>query len=86
MIEVIEHLRVPAAELKKLKALLNPRGILFIKTKFLPEKESFEDWFYKRDLTHVQFFSPASLDWICRAYGFYEWKLLNSDLAMLINH
>ena len=86
LIEVIEHLRNPASELTKLKALLRPGGMLFFRTKFLPDKEKFKDWFYKRDVTHVQFFTPETVAFLCRAFGFREYKILDADLSVLINH
>ncbi|MGE3609891.1 MAG: class I SAM-dependent methyltransferase [Bacteriovoracaceae bacterium] len=60
--EVIEHLRDPFEEMKSLKNILNPNGKMFIKTKFYPQKSEFDQWFYKRDLTHIQFFNPQSME------------------------
>lgn len=54
--EVIEHLADPAATLQKLKSIID--GPLFVRTKLYPANEpEFSRWFYKRDVTHVQFFS-----------------------------
>jgi len=65
--EVIEHLRNPIEVLKELGGLLNDNGKIFIKTKFYPEKELFNNWFYKRDLTHIQFFNEKSLHWLSKS-------------------
>jgi SAM-dependent methyltransferase len=60
--EVIEHLADLDGTMEKLKLLLKPGGQLFIKTKFYPPaRELFENWFYKNDPTHVQFFDPLSM-------------------------
>ena len=59
--EVIEHLRNPVEVMQDLKGLLNDQGKFFIKTKFYPELSQFPNWFYKRDITHVQFFNPHSM-------------------------
>lgn len=79
MIEVIEHLRDLQSEIEKLKNLLAPAGKLVIKTKLIPEKGLFSKWFYKRDLTHVQFFTEKSL----RNLGFKQITILSEDLFLL---
>lgn len=80
--EVIEHLREPMIEMEKLKELLNPNGQFFIKTKFLPlEKEDFKNWFYKRDITHIQFFDPESMKYLARRLGF-SFKEIGEDLYL----
>jgi SAM-dependent methyltransferase len=65
--EVIEHLAQPREVMEKLNNLLNPGGKFFIKTKFYPENAiDFANWFYKRDLTHIQFFNPTSMQQLAR--------------------
>lgn len=67
MSEVIEHLREPQIDLKKLILLLRPGGKFFIKTKLYPESlDEFNKWFYKRDLTHIQFFSLNTLKFLAK--------------------
>lgn len=62
MSEVIEHLMDPRETLIKLKSLLKQNGKIFVKTKLaMSDKWRFDQWFYKRDLTHVQFFNMSSL-------------------------
>lgn len=61
--EVIEHLRDPLQCMNQLKSLLKTNGQIFIKTKFCPEdKAMFDNWFYKRDITHVQFLNDSSFE------------------------
>jgi SAM-dependent methyltransferase len=83
--EVIEHLRDPFRDIQVLRDLLKPRGRLFIKTKFYPSKEKFGDWFYKRDLTHVQFFNEASLTRVGKELGKMHFQELGNDLYVLGN-
>ncbi len=78
MSEVIEHLRNPKETMEMLRKLA-PK--FFIKTKLLPEKSKFENWFYKRDITHVQFFNPTSFD----ALGFAHWKKIGEDIYLFEN-
>lgn len=83
--EVIEHLREPALEIQNLKKMLNRNGILFVKTKILPAKD-FSSWFYKRDITHVQFFSENSFKFLCEKYGFSTAEKIGEDLFLFRNH
>ena len=63
MNEVIEHLTDPSATLQRLRTIVD--GPLFVRTKLYPSTEKeFASWFYKRDATHVQFFSLRSLSLI----------------------
>lgn len=79
--EVIEHLRIPRQEMRQLVRLLNPQGKIFIKTKFMPEtKAGFDNWFYKRDSTHVQFFNVASMEYLKNYLGLKNFKTIGSDL------
>ncbi|MBA2403338.1 MAG: class I SAM-dependent methyltransferase [Bdellovibrionales bacterium] len=62
--EVIEHLRSPREVMTELKTLLKTGGSIFVKTKFYPERNLFNDWFYKRDSTHIQFFSKITCHYL----------------------
>lgn len=68
--ETIEHFHHPLQEFQRMYDALEPKGILFCKTELLPEKEKFKDWYYKNDITHVSFFSKASLEWVQKQIGF----------------
>ncbi len=79
--EVIEHLRNPHTELRKLASLLNSGGHIFIKTKLLPtNKTEFSEWFYKRDRTHVQFFSEDTFLAREELFGLRDGKRIGKDL------
>jgi SAM-dependent methyltransferase len=86
--EVIEHVRDPHECLEKIKSLLNSAGQLFIKTKFYPpDKKLFDDWFYKRDMTHVQFFNRNSLNQLAKTVGFNgSFKMIGEDLYRIVSH
>ncbi len=79
--EVVEHLSDPRRDLLKLAGLLNPKGQIFIKTKLYPkDKIIFDQWFYKRDPTHVQFFDLESLGQIANILKMKGPKVLGTDL------
>jgi hypothetical protein len=83
MSEVIEHLRTPLPEMRRLSALLKPKGMIFIKTRFLPKREEFSNWFYKRDITHVQFFNDKSLNVLADRLGLSHFEVMGEDLFLL---
>lgn len=74
--EVIEHLRDPREEMVALSKLA-PK--IFVKTKFYPEV-GFSTWFYKRDITHVQFFNLRSFEELAKICGFSSFEEIGKDL------
>ena len=65
--EVIEHLHNPLEEIQKLWACLKEGGVLGLMTAF--RVDSFSTWYYKRDLTHIIFFTPQTFEWIAKKLG-----------------
>jgi hypothetical protein len=70
MSEVAEHLYDPLLEFSKLHALLKPGGVLAVMTSFAPEDAAFGLWHYRRDPTHVVFYSEKSFGWLKDHVGF----------------
>lgn len=68
--EVAEHFRDPAAEFRKISELLRDDGILVIQTALLPEIEHFDNWYYRRDPTHIAFYTPKAFAWLADQLGF----------------
>ena len=73
--EVAEHLRQPGEELKRLRRLLRPGGVLAVMTALRPgensneERDAFSQWFYTNDSTHISFFCETTMRWIARRWG-----------------
>jgi SAM-dependent methyltransferase len=74
--ECFEHFFSPDTELRRIKALLTPGGILTVMTQRWTSLEGFAVWPYARDRTHVCFYHAWTMEWICTRYGF---SLLPSD-------
>ncbi|MEA3493866.1 MAG: class I SAM-dependent methyltransferase [Candidatus Margulisiibacteriota bacterium] len=75
--EVFEHLKDPLETLKLLKSLLNKDGIIAITTLFHPNNdEEFKKWWYRRDSTHIAFYTPKTIERIARLVGM---KVLMAD-------
>jgi len=60
--EVFEHFSNPVKEIKHLSKLLKKGGYLSIMTLLHPKtEEKFKNWWYKRDATHISFYSSKTL-------------------------
>lgn len=66
--EVAEHFYDPNGEFKKLYHMLRNQGILGMSTGILYENIDFSKWYYKSDDTHVVFYTPKAIDWICKNF------------------
>ncbi|WPU64659.1 class I SAM-dependent methyltransferase [Peredibacter starrii] len=80
--EVIEHLGEPETVMKRLSSILNPAGKIFIKTKMYPQKSQFPNWFYKRDITHVQFFNQKSFEFLAQLMKMTGPEKIGDDLFL----
>jgi len=68
--EVFEHLHQPKAVFEKLLNRLNADGILAIQTQFHNNNsEDFLQWYYRRDATHIVFFTPKTFKVLCDRFG-----------------
>jgi SAM-dependent methyltransferase len=67
--EVLEHIARPREALERMASLLEPAGLLGIMTQFRNAALPYERWWYRRDPTHVCFYSEATMHWIARRFG-----------------
>ncbi len=81
--EVFEHLYEPARAIEQLSRLVRSGGLLLVMTSMPPPfPEAFAKWSYRRDVTHVGFFSRTSFEFIARRWGF-ELILAEKNLFVL---
>lgn len=63
--EVVEHLIDPLAAFRLFKELLAENGIVSVMTLFHPkDDEKFCRWFYRREKSHISFFTPKTMETI----------------------
>ncbi|PWN06650.1 class I SAM-dependent methyltransferase [Rhodohalobacter mucosus] len=62
--ETAEHLFDPGSEFDRLWECLKPHGFLGVMTKFVPSHDRFKNWHYRRDDTHVAFYSEKTFRWM----------------------
>jgi hypothetical protein len=79
--EVLEHIQDPERELNRLWELLKPDGNLGIMTKLAPSRESFPDWHYKNDPTHVCFYPRSTFEWLAARWD-SNLTFLDHDVMM----
>ncbi len=81
--EVIEHFYEPKKEFELLKMLLKDRGALGIMTHIFSPAQDFDTWYYRRDPTHVSFYSRRTFEWIGKAYEFKSVNFVGERVALL---
>lgn len=67
--EVWEHFHHPREEIMQLMKILKTFGLLAVMTAGHPGVALFHDWQYRRDLTHVIFFTEKTMRWIADHFG-----------------
>ncbi|HET9868892.1 MAG TPA: methyltransferase domain-containing protein, partial [bacterium] len=68
--EVLEHLPDPVATLQAWVDRLEPGGMVAGMTLFHPDDPAkFDAWPYRRDLTHVSFYMPKTLETLAQTLG-----------------
>ncbi|WP_299797941.1 class I SAM-dependent methyltransferase [uncultured Shewanella sp.] len=70
--EVIEHVADAKGLLVLLNDLLRPGGILAVMTSRVGDEDTFGQWHYKNDPTHIRFYSIETFEWIAR---YFDWQL-----------
>lgn len=76
-IEVLEHIYEPARALTRLRKCLAPSGRLGLMTVMYQPGQDFENWYYRRDPTHVAFYSTQTFAYIRVHFGFQRLEILS---------
>lgn len=82
--EVIEHFANPKLEFELLRSLLKDGGGLFCKTHILRDDIDFASWYYRRDPTHIFFYSDRTFKYIKEQFFFSELKIY--DRVAVLTH
>lgn len=64
--ETFEHLADVDGEIRRILGLIRPGGYLAVMTELHRGPDSFTDWYYARDPTHVAFYSSRTFEYICK--------------------
>ena len=79
--ETAEHFFNPNREFKTLDSILAPGGWLGVMTTFLTEDKSFENWYYRRDPTHVVFYAEKTFEVIAEQNN-WQLEIPAKDIAL----
>jgi len=77
--EVVEHLYKPREVLDMLWNMLSTKGLLCILTQPYVQQADFKTWYYKKDPTHVCFFSLETMHWLARQWK-AELEIISKDI------
>ena len=81
--EVAEHLKNPSETFSRLASLVEPGGILAVRTRFPPSgADDLKSWWYRMDPTHVGFFAPRSLSSFFGRNGFSTLRCIGPDIMV----
>lgn len=81
--EVFEHLGKPLEILETLSNHLNTAGYIVLMTKFPPKDDKeFLAWWYRRDPTHISFFTPLSFEVMAQKVGLKVLKTINNNIVV----
>ncbi len=82
--EVFEHLQNPKEVLTMLSKRLNINGTISLMTLFhTDKKDDFLKWWYRRDPTHITFFTPKSISFMAKECGLQVLKHDNKRVIVL---
>ncbi|MFQ5469957.1 MAG: class I SAM-dependent methyltransferase [Gammaproteobacteria bacterium] len=68
--EVVEHFGDPARSWMQIKNAVKTGGIIGVMTSLFHDNLSFENWYYKNDLTHVAFYCEYTFKKIANMFDF----------------
>lgn len=80
--ETAEHFHHPAAEFDRLDRCLEPGGWLGVMTCFQTDDARFADWHYRRDPTHVVFYTAATFRVLAGQRG-WQCEFPVKDVALM---
>ncbi len=81
--EVFEHLKDPKEALMLLARLVKPNGMIALMTLFHHnDREHFLTWWYPRDLTHICFYTPKTLQILGEMCGLEVLKTDNKRILV----
>jgi hypothetical protein len=81
--EVFEHLAKPLEVLELLVKHLNDKGYIALMTKFPPKDDKeFLAWWYRRDPTHISFFTSKSFEVMAEKVGLKVLSIINDNIVV----
>jgi hypothetical protein len=79
--EAAEHFYNPFEEFNKINEILEEGGWLGVMTNFFDESINFEDWYYRKDPTHVCFYSEETFKVIASQKS-WSYEIPSKDIVL----
>ncbi len=80
--EVVEHFVDPLIEFKKISSLIEKDGYLLLMTRLRTmDIKEFLNWWYRRDLTHISFYTLKTFEEIGKRFGL---EIINTNNVNVI--
>jgi SAM-dependent methyltransferase len=73
--EVFEHLRNPYEDIKRITNLVKPGGFIGVMTLLYKDEEDFKTWWYRKDNTHIMFYTKKTFQWINKHFNLEVLKI-----------
>ncbi len=82
--EVFEHFENPIKSFRTLYNCLKPEGIISIMTLYHPQdREKFQNWWYRRDKTHISFYSHDTIKYLADVFNMKILLLDSKNLCVM---
>ncbi len=79
--EAVEHFYQPSQSFAFIDQCLQSEGFLFLLTLMHDQKTDFARWYYRKDPTHVCFFSAETMRWLASRFG---WSLISCGERLVV--
>lgn len=80
--ESAEHFYDPHMEFTRMRRCLEPDGFVAVMTLMYTGDVPFSDWYYRKDPTHVSFYSPHTMRWIGASFGFKNVEIISARIVV----
>jgi hypothetical protein len=81
--EVIEHFRDLKHEARVIREMVDTNGVILLRTNICPPLENFSAWWYKEDMTHINFFTRKSIERFASEVGKVYVEQREKDIFIL---
>lgn len=81
--EVVEHFFDPSFEFSRISSMLKPGGIFAIMTSLYDSGIDFDQWYYRKDPTHISLYSMATFEKLALKHGFDKVDLRRKNIIFL---
>ena len=81
-VETVEHFARPRRSFEQIDAHLKANGVFIMQTQWHHGPETIHDWWYARDITHVAFYSDATLPTIAEILHADEYESPTAGISI----